>query len=129
METVKLTVDGVEEVFEGETLLEAKQKKHARLKELHAEHVSKREEWKKRHVNDKETPAEGKRGFLLWSYLTGRHFFRIYDPENKRIFTDYEVYAEDIEIEIQAGGLSLYENEQGDHRLDWSSQVLGRRKK
>jgi hypothetical protein len=140
METVKLTVDGVEEIFEGETLLEAKNKKHSRLKELHAEHAARREEWKKRHANDKEINAKGKRGFLLWSYLTDRHFFRIYNWQDEELcnkeesvnmhgFKDYEIYAEDVEVEILAGGLSLYENEDGEHRLDWSRRATGRPEK
>lgn len=78
-----------------------------------------------------ETSAKGKRGFLLYNPFTGKHFFRIYESDDKRKFTDYKVCAEDIEIEILAGGLSLYKSDNEDERsrLDWSSKVLGRAKK
>lgn len=80
-----------------------------------------------------EKPAKQVRGFFLYSPLTERHFFRIYgekDPvTGRKPFTDYKVCAEDIEVTIEAGGLSLYEVENGDeekNRLDWSSTVLGK---
>ena len=35
--------------------------------------------------------------------------------------------AEDIEVTIHAGGLALYESEDGEkNRLDWSSEALGK---
>tara|TARA_Y100000034_G_scaffold118960_1_gene160239 strand:+ start:212 stop:451 length:240 start_codon:yes stop_codon:yes gene_type:complete len=71
--------------------------------------------------------AKGKKGFLLYSPFTHRHFFRIYhrvDGE-KTTFTDYKVCAEDIEVEILCGSLELYEGEDR-NRLDWSRKVLGR---
>ena len=114
---VKLTVDGVEEVFEGNTLKEAQDKRNALRAEFDA-----------KHGGDVEKDAKGKTGFLLYSPLTGKHFFRIYHATNKRIYTDYNLSAEDIEVTILAGGLSLYENKEGDNRLDWSSKVLGRHK-
>lgn len=120
-EKVKLTVDGVEEIFEGETLKEAKDKQNARMSAL-------RSEFNAKHGDDVEEDAEGKTGFLLYSPFTEKHFFRIYDPNNKRIYTDYRLSAEDIEVTILAGGLSLYKNKEGENRLDWSSKVLGRHK-
>lgn len=76
-------------------------------------------------------PAKGAKGFLLYNPFTHRHFFRIYDPEDKRKFTDYRLSAEDIEVEILASGLELYEYKDEEeaekkNRLDWSRKVLGR---
>lgn len=73
-----------------------------------------------------EQPAKGKKGFLLYSPFTGKHFFRIYESEDKRTFTDYKLCAEDIEVEILAGGLTLYKEEGKTPRLDWSRRVLGK---
>lgn len=74
-----------------------------------------------------ETPAKGKKGFLLYNPFSKNYFFRIYDPVDKSKFTDYRLAAEDIEVEIVADGLSLYASD-GDERslLDWSSEALGR---
>lgn len=78
----------------------------------------------------KETPAEKVRGFFLYNPFTKRHFFRVYgetDPvTGRKSFTDYKVCAEDIEVTIEAGGLSLYEGDEEKNRLDWSSKVLGK---
>jgi hypothetical protein len=76
-----------------------------------------------------EVSAKGKRGFLLLNPFTWKHFFRIYDPDDKRKFKDYRLAAEDIEIEILCGGLSLYDGDDEEKaRLDWSSEVLGKKK-
>lgn len=67
-------------------------------------------------------PAKGKKGHLLYSPFTKTHFFRIYDGEGG--FTDYDICAEDIEIEILDGHLELYE--EGDrNKLDYSRKALG----
>jgi len=77
-----------------------------------------------------EKPADGVRGFFLYSPFSHRHFFRVYgevDPTTgHKTFTDYKVCAEDIEVTIEANGLSLYEGDEDKNRLDWSSRVLGR---
>lgn len=65
------------------------------------------------------------RGFFLYNPFKQRHFFRVYDPEDKRKFKDYDVFAEDIEVTIHAHGLVLYEGEDR-NKLDWSSKVLGK---
>jgi hypothetical protein len=39
-----------------------------------------------------EKSAKGVRGFLLYSPVTKDYFFRIYDPADKRKFTDYKGY-------------------------------------
>jgi hypothetical protein len=73
--------------------------------------------------NNTEKPAKGVRGFILYNPFTGNRWFRIYDPETKGKYTDYKISAEDIQVEILAGGLSLYEGEQG-NRLDWASDIF-----
>jgi len=72
-----------------------------------------------------EQPAKGVKGFFLYNPFTERHFFRVYDPDNKRQYKDYVVSAEDIEVEILAGGLSLYHDGKSG-RLDWASRYLRR---
>jgi len=92
-------------------------------------------------MKDNETPAIGKKGCLLYSPFTGKHFFRIYDEEKdengRKNFIDYHLCAEDIDIEIQDSSTSLYveipqdsdpKNKSGEGRLDWSSKTLGREK-
>lgn len=67
--------------------------------------------------------AEGVRGFLLYSPFTHKHFFRIYHEDKS--FTDYDVCAEDIEIQILDSSIELYETPER-NRLDWSRRVLGK---
>ena len=73
-------------------------------------------------LNYKEKSAKGKRGFLLYSPIRQEYFFRIYKDEN---FTDYNLLAEEIEIEIVGDWVSLHESE-GHNKLDFSSKALGR---
>jgi len=71
--------------------------------------------------------AKGVKGFILYDLTTKKHFFRVGDPENKEIFTDYDLYAMDIEVEIIDETLELYEAEGNrEGRLDHSRKVLGR---
>jgi hypothetical protein len=72
-----------------------------------------------------EKPAKGVKGFLLYSPFTKKHFFRVYDPKDKSIFVDYDITAEDIEIELLSNYNSLYESEKR-NRLGYSSKVLGK---
>lgn len=74
-----------------------------------------------------EKPAGGVKGFLLYSPFTHKHFFRVYESEDKRKFTDYDLRAEDIEVELLSDYNSLYKNEEsGNAAIDFSSKVLGR---
>ena len=68
---------------------------------------------------------KGKKGFLLYNPFTHKYFFRVYDPEDKSQHTDYDLCAEDIEVEILDGHTELYEGEDR-NRLDYSRKVLGR---
>ncbi len=74
----------------------------------------------------KEIPAQNVKGFFLYNAITDRYFFRVYgekDENGRKKFKDYDICAEDIEVEVLAGGLSLYESEER-NRLDWSSKYL-----
>jgi hypothetical protein len=73
-------------------------------------------------INYKEKPAKDKRGFLLYSPVKEGYFFRIYDGEN---FKDYDLIAEEIEVEIVGDWISLYESEER-NVLDFSSKALGK---
>ena len=70
-----------------------------------------------------EKLARGVKGFLLYSPFTKKHFFRVYDPEDKSVFVDYDLVAEDIEIKILSNFTSLYESEKR-NRLDYTSKVV-----
>lgn len=48
------------------------------------------------------------KGFLLRDFY-GEFFFRIYDRENKGKFKDYEIHAEDLEVEIPSNYYKLVE--------------------
>lgn len=73
----------------------------------------------------REKPTKGVRGFILYSPFGkegGRYFFRVYTPQGQ--FTDYDIRAEEIEVELDGEWLSLYESENGKNYLDWSSKAL-----
>jgi hypothetical protein len=81
--------------------------------------------------NIKEVPAKGIKGFLLYSPVDHKHFFRVYDQLDKSKFTDFKICAEDIEIELLNDFNSLYVYGDGSegtdkNRLDYSSRVLGK---
>lgn len=76
----------------------------------------------------KDRPATGVRGFLL-SDVFGREsqFFRVYhygetDENGHTKFTDYEILAEDVEVEILSDDVILNDDEE---ILDWNTKVLG----
>lgn len=72
-----------------------------------------------------EEKAKGKRGFLLYSPYTKKHFFRVYESADKRQFTDYDLCAEDIGVEILDEFTALFKTEDGRNRLDYNSRVRG----
>lgn len=70
-------------------------------------------------------PAKGVRGFVLYCPITHRYYFRVYDLEDKSCFKDYDLMAEDIEVEIIDDHLEFYE--EGDKkRLDYSLTIMGK---
>lgn len=72
-----------------------------------------------------EKPAKGVKGFLLYSPFTHKHFFRVYDKTDKSKFKDYDICAEDIEIEIIDQFTVLRTGKDGVGKLDYSARVLG----
>ena len=74
-------------------------------------------------INYEEESAKNKKGFLLYSPVREGYFFRIYDGEN---FTDYDLFAEEIEIQILGDWTSLYTSDEK-NKLDFSSKVLGKK--
>jgi hypothetical protein len=73
-------------------------------------------------INYKEKSGKNQKGFLLYSPFKNTHFFRIYHGET---FIDYDLYAEEIEIQIVSDWVSLYESEEK-NKLDFSSKALGK---
>ena len=65
-------------------------------------------------------------GFLLYSPIGNRHFFRVHDKNNPAEFTDYKITAEDIQIKLLSNFNSLVEYDDGRRYLDYSSEVLGK---
>ena len=74
-------------------------------------------------INYKEKSAKNKKGFLLYSPVREGYFFRVYDGEN---FTDYDLFAEEIEIQILGDWTSLYTSDEK-NKLDFSSKALGKK--
>jgi len=68
--------------------------------------------------------AKGIRGFLLYSPATQSFIFRVYESEDKRQFTDYDICVDDLEIEILDQFAELHKGER--NKIDYSKKVLGR---
>lgn len=66
----------------------------------------------------KEKSAKGVKGFLLYSHFNKKYFFRVYKKD--KTFKDYDLCAEDIEIEILDDCIVLING-----KLDYSNKVLG----
>lgn len=73
-------------------------------------------------INYEEKPAKDKKGFLLYNMYKKIHFFRVYEGEN---FIDYDLLAEEIEIQIVGNFTSLYTSDEN-NKLDFSSKALGK---
>ena len=64
-----------------------------------------------------EVPAKGTRGFILWSPVANRYFFRVYRENHE--FTDYDLDIEELEVEILDDSAAFCNG-----RLTWSDRVL-----
>jgi hypothetical protein len=73
-----------------------------------------------------EVSAKGVRGYLLYSPIGDRYFFRVHNKDNPSEFTDYKITAEDIEIKLLSDFNALVGYENGNQSLDYSSRVLGK---
>jgi hypothetical protein len=71
-----------------------------------------------------EVSAKGVRGYLLYSPIGDRYFFRVHNKDNPAEFEDYKITAEDIHIELLSDFNRLVKYDNGDQRLDYSSDVL-----
>ena len=72
-----------------------------------------------------EVSAKGIRGYLLYSSIENRYFFRVHNKDNPAEFTDYKITAEDIHIELLSDFNALVQYDDGNQSLDYSSDVLG----
>lgn len=70
-----------------------------------------------------EKPAKGVKGFLLWDVFNKEYTFRVYHKEGG--FTDYDLCAEEIEVELTSNFNSLYDGDKP--KLDFSSRALGKK--
>lgn len=68
-------------------------------------------------------PAEDVEGYLLYHPLTKRHFFRVYNPEDKSKFDDYELGAESIKIKILGNRTVLRDRDIGIGLIDFSDDI------
>lgn len=68
-------------------------------------------------------PATGIKGYLLYSPITHKHFFRVYHEKDRSKFLDYDLAAEDIEV-VLADRFTVLHSNTG--RLDYTDHVLGR---
>jgi len=73
-------------------------------------------------IKYEEKTAKNKKGFLLYSPFREAYFLRIYDGDN---FKDYELFAEEIEIQLIDKWISLYESEEK-NKVDFSTKALGK---
>ena len=73
-----------------------------------------------------EVSAKGIRGYLLYSPIGNKYFFRVHNKDNPSEFTDYKITAEDIQIKLISNFNSLVEYDDGTKALDYSSEVLGK---
>ena len=75
----------------------------------------------------KEKKAKGIKGYLLYSPITQKHFFRVYNKKDPTKFKDYKITAEDIEIKLLSNFNALIEFDTGEKILDYTSKILGSR--
>jgi len=72
--------------------------------------------------------ANGVKGCLIWvqSGLNSRYMFRVYHPEDKSKFHDYEMHHYDLQIIIDDEDAEFKLTEDGEWILDHSDKTLGR---
>lgn len=67
--------------------------------------------------------AKGSRGFILWSPLNNRYFYRVY-TDNRGNFIDYHIRCEELEVQIISDWVDLH-TEEDNHYIDWNQKALG----
>ena len=78
-----------------------------------------------------ESPAKGVTGFICKEFpgkdQAARFFFRVYESEDKSVFTDYDLVHHDLEVTISDESASLFKGLPGEKNiLEYSSKVLGK---
>jgi len=114
MEQVTLTVDGIPEIFSGETKAECMLKMYDRTLELRKEFEE--QEYRQKY---QEIPCKGIKGFLLYDPLKKKYFFQVHNEPGKHV--NYEICAEDIAITLDDKDISLY-NGITRNKIDWRTQ-------
>jgi hypothetical protein len=71
-----------------------------------------------------EERAIGQRGFLIRSAVDDQIFFRVYAPNTKEEFVDYEITNHDCEVVIIDPHAALIRNNAGDF-LDYTAESMG----
>lgn len=76
----------------------------------------------------KEKPAKGVKGFIIRSNMDNLDllYFRVYDPDDKRKWVDYEIAHSDLEVVIEDDTASFYDKGGHEGVLDYSSKILGK---
>lgn len=72
----------------------------------------------------KEQGAYNIKGYLLYDPIKKYHFFRVHDKEDPSKFEDYELMAEDIEVQLLSDFNALVENEDGSKAIDYNSKYV-----
>lgn len=76
----------------------------------------------------KEQGADNIKGYLLYDPIKKYHFFRVHDKEDSSKFEDYELTAEDIEIQLLSDFNALVEYEDGSKAIDYNSKYVNTKK-
>ncbi len=66
--------------------------------------------------------ANGAEGCLIYSHITQKFFFRVYDNGS---FKDYDIDHSDLFVRIDDKDACFYEREDGHMTLDHSPETLG----
>ena len=73
------------------------------------------------------TDAKGTKGFILYSPVTNDFFFRVYDSVDKKVYKDYKLAIEDMEVEILDEFVTLVDDGE-QSRIAYKRSVLGQPK-
>lgn len=71
-------------------------------------------------------PAKDVEGYLIFNIKDNKYLFRVYETEDRKIFTDYELFAEDVKVQIIDKFVKLYKYRDGDAALDYNLKILGK---
>lgn len=69
--------------------------------------------------------ADGTRGQLIYVHGANKYYFRVYEPNGRGKFIDYDIYHCDLTITIDDADAYFYEHADGRMILDHSPATLG----